>query len=533
MRIKNYSIALVSLIALVSVSCKKSFTDVRPQQSVFTTDVFSSLSTARAAVNGLYSQMQSYSYYGRDAMVIPEVLSDNATRSVRTGNRYTGMNTMTHTATDANVGRFWDQLYRVVVNANAIIANEEKLKGIVAPLELPELTQLIGEAYAVRAMVYFDLAKFFSRPINFTADGSHLCVPLVLNPVTTVAEVTYPARSTAKQVYEQIDKDLAAALERLPSTGNVIVNGAANASWQKIRFNRFTALALRARIAIYKSDWPTAVTAASEVINSGRYSLYSFAGMVQEFRTVGNTESILEVANNTNDNPGTDSYAYLCSQQGYGEVLGTRQSMNSRSTGTTLTTFRALYEAYSATDVRRQFVELGNRNSLGGEVNVPLALKYVNISTFLENTKVLRFAEMYLSRAEALARQAALTGDQAALTSSVADLNLLRARRDTSTGSRPLQVSLLTTPPLGQISVTAYLDTIMLERRREFALEGQRLFDLNRTRTNYVKISSGGNAVSRLVDYNATTSNFFNRTILPLPVGEVQANTNLVQNPGF
>jgi hypothetical protein len=533
MRIKNYSLALVSLLALVTSSCKKSFTDVRPQQSVFTTDVFSSLGTARAAVNGLYSQMQSYSYYGRDAMVIPEVLSDNATRSVRTGNRYTGMNTMTHTATDANVGRFWDQLYRVVVNANAIIANEEKLKGIVAPLELPELTQLIGEAYAVRAMVYFDLAKFFSRPINFTAGGSHLCVPLVLKPVTTVSEVTYPPRATAKQVYDQIDLDLAAALERLPASGNVIVNGAVNASWQRIRFNRFTALALRARIAIFKSDWPVAVTAATEVINSGRYTLFTYAGIMQEFSSVGNTESILEVANNTNDNPGTDSYAYLCSQQGYGEILGTRQSMNIRSTGTTLSTFRALYEAYSATDARRQFVALGNRNSLGGEVNVPLALKYVNISTFLENTKVLRFAEMYLSRAEALARQAAVSGDQAALNNSVADLNLLRARRDTANATRPLVVSVLSAPPAGQISVSAYLDTIMLERRREFALEGQRLFDLNRTRTNYVKISSGGNATSRLIDYNATTSNFYNRTILPLPVGEVQANTNLVQNPGF
>lgn len=533
MRIKNYSLALVSLLALVTSSCKKSFTDVRPQQSVFTTDVFSSLGTARAAVNGLYSQMQSYSYYGRDAMVIPEVLSDNATRSVRTGNRYTGMNTMTHTATDANVGRFWDQLYRVVINANAIIANEEKLKGIVAPLELPELTQLIGEAYAVRAMVYFDLAKFFSRPINFTAGGTHLCVPLVLKPVTTVSEVTYPPRATAKQVYDQIDLDLAAALERLPASGNVIVNGAVNASWQRIRFNRFTALALRARIAIFKSDWPVAVTAATEVINSGRYTLFTYAGIMQEFSSVGNTESILEVANNTNDNPGTDSYAYLCSQQGYGEILGTRQSMNIRSTGTTLSTFRALYEAYSATDARRQFVALGNRNSLGGEVNVPLALKYVNISTFLENTKVLRFAEMYLSRAEALARQAAVSGDQAALNNSVADLNLLRARRDTANASRPLVVSVLSAPPAGQISVSAYLDTIMLERRREFALEGQRLFDLNRTRTNYVKISSGGNAVSRLIDYNATTSSFYNRTILPLPVGEVQANTNLVQNPGF
>jgi hypothetical protein len=166
-------------------------------------------------------------------------------------------------------------------------------------------------------------------------------------------------------------------------------------------------------------------------------------------------------------------------------------------------------------------------------VNVPLALKYVNISTFLENTKVLRFAEMYLSRAEALARQAAVSGDQAALNNSVADLNLLRARRDTANATRPLVVSVLSAPPAGQISVSAYLDTIMLERRREFALEGQRLFDLNRTRTNYVKISSGGNATSRLIDYNATTSSFYNRTILPLPVGEVQANTNLVQNPGF
>jgi hypothetical protein len=319
----------------------------------------------------------------------------------------------------------------------------------------------------------------------------------------------------------------------LPASGNVIVNGAVNASWQRIRFNRFTALALRARIAIFKSDWPVAVTAATEVINSGRYTLFTYAGIMQEFSSVGNTESILEVANNTNDNPGTDSYAYLCSQQGYGEILGTRQSMNIRSTGTTLSTFRALYEAYSATDARRQFVALGNRNSLGGEVNVPLALKYVNISTFLENTKVLRFAEMYLSRAEALARQAAVSGDQAALNNSVADLNLLRARRDTANATRPLVVSVLSAPPAGQISVSAYLDTIMLERRREFALEGQRLFDLNRTRTNYVKISSGGNATSRLIDYNATTSSFYNRTILPLPVGEVQANTNLVQNPGF
>jgi hypothetical protein len=527
-------LAYLTLSALLlTMGCGKNFLDLKPQQSVFTEDVFSSLPTARAAVNGLYSLMQSYSYYGRDALVIPEVLSDNATRSVRTGNRYTGMNTMTHTATDANVSRMWNQMYQVVTSANNIIANEEKLRGIITPLQQEEFGQLIGEAYAVRALAYFDLVKFFARPLNHTADGSHLGVPLVLKPVSNVTEVVYPARNTAKEVYDQIDRDLAEALKRLPTTGNVWWNGSVNPAFAKIRLNRWGALALRARVAVFKGDWQTAVASATEVIASGRYSLLPYGSLVQDFRTPGNNESIFEVANNTNDNPGTDGIAYLCSQQGYGEVLGTRTSMNSRSTGTTLTTFRALYEAYSATDVRRNFVALGNRNSIGGETNVPLALKYTNIVTFLENIKVLRLSEVYLSRGEALARLAVQNNDNASLTAAMADINLIRKSRDTASVTRPFSVSLLTTPPAGSIRATAFLDSIIVERRKELALEGQRLFDLNRTKTNYVKINSAGNSTSRLVDYNATTNSYYYRTILPIPVSQVQNNPNMVQNPGF
>lgn len=514
-------------------SCKKDFTELKPQQSVFTEDVFSSMPTARAAVNGLYSLMQSTDYYGRNAMIIPEVLSDNATRSVRTGNRYTGMNTMTHTATDANVSRLWNQTYQVVTNANAIIANEEKMKAVATALEQTELSQMIGEAYAVRALAYFDLVKFFARPLKHTPDGSHLGVPLVLTPITKVSEVVYPKRNTATEVYTQIDKDIEEALKRLPASGDIIINGSVNNGFFKIRLNRFGALALKARVAIAKEDWPTAVTSATEVINSGKYTLFTVGNMVQNFRTQGSTESIFEVTNNTNDNSGTDSYAYLCSQLGYGEVLGTRQSMNSRSTGTTLSSFRGLWDAYSPTDVRRQFVELGNRNSIGGETNVPLALKYVNISTFMENIKVLRVAEMYLSRGEALARIAVQNNDVNALTNSLVDVNLIRKSRDTASTTRPFAASLAATPPTGSIRATAYLDSIIVERRKEFALEGHRLFDLNRTKTNYVKINSGGNSASRLIQYTATTSSYYFRTILPIPVTQVQNNPNMVQNEGF
>jgi hypothetical protein len=297
--------------------------------------------------------------------------------------------------------------------------------------------------------------------------------------------------------------------------------------------NRFSVNAIRARIAVFREDWATAITAASEVINSGRYSLYPFGSMVQDFRTQSSAESLFEVVNNSNDNPGTDSYAYLSSQQGYGELLGTITSMNSRSTGTTLSTFRSLYDAYAATDVRRNFVALGNRNALGGETNVPLCLKYVNITTYLENIKVIRLAEMYLSRGEALARQAIANNDAAQLTSSLVDINLIRKLRDTSSATRPYAASLSATPPTGTLRASAYVDSIIVERRKELALEGQRLFDLNRTRTNYVKISSAGNATSRLVNYATPTSTITMRTILPIPIAQVQNNPNMVQNPGF
>ena len=132
---------------------------------------------------------------------------------------------------------------------------------------------------------------------------------------------------------------------------------------------------------------------------------------LQDFITQNNVESIFEVANNTIDNPGTDSYAYLSSQLGYGEMLGTKQSMNNSTSATTLSTFKGLYESYSATDTRRQFVALGNRNSLGGETNVPLCTKYTNIVTYLENIKVLRLSEMYLSRGEALARLVVISAE--------------------------------------------------------------------------------------------------------------------------
>ena len=145
----------------------------------------------------------------------------------------------------------------------------------------------------------------------------------------------------------------------------------------------------------------------------------------------------------------------------------------------------------------------------------------------------MRIAEMFLSRGEALARLAVLNNDAASLTASLVDINRIRKSRDTASSTRPFTASLLATPPMGALRATAFLDSIIVERRKEFALEGQRIFDLNRTKTSYVKINSAGNAASRLIQYTATTSTYYYRTILPIPVTQVQNNPKMVQNEGF
>ncbi len=523
---------LLSTIILFLIGCSKEFTELKPQQNVFTSDVFTILPTARAAVNGLYSLMQEQGYYGREALAIPEMISDNMTRSVK-ASQEANFNTMTFSTTQSEVRLLWDQLYKVIGSANAVIANEENIKKLGTAVTQIECSQLVGEAYAVRAMAYFDLAKFFSRPLKSTSDGSHLCVPLLVESITDVEKIVFPSRNKASEVYAQIDNDITEAIKRLPSNGDVYINGVVSTTFTKIRMNHWSTLALKARVAIYKEDWATAIAASSEVISSGKFTLFNYAGMYQDFQTNGNQESILEIANNTNDNPGNNSYAYLTNQSGYGDALATKQTMNSKSTGTTLSTFKGLYDIYTATDVRRKFVELGNRNAIGGESNVPLCLKYQNISTYVENIKVFRFAEMYLSRGEAYARLALLNNDAASLTASLTDINLIRKARDTASATKLFAASVLATPPTGSISTAAFLDSIIVERRKEFSLEGQRLFDLNRTKKNYVKIRSAGSSTSVLVDYANPASTYFIRTILPIPNAAILSNKNLIQNEGY
>ena len=116
------------------------------------------------------------------------------------------------------------------------------------------------------------------------------------------------------------------------------------------------------------------------------------------------------------------------------------------------------------------------------------------------NVKVIRLAEMYLTRAEANFREATSIG-----TTPLEDINRIRER-----------VGL-------DEKVTLSLDDILMERRLELAHEGHFIHDVKRTR-------------GTIQDNNTTSLQYsFDdpQMVMPVPQREMDANPELVQNPGY
>lgn len=144
---------------------------------------------------------------------------------------------------------------------------------------------------------------------------------------------------------------------------------------------------------------------------------------------------------------------------------------------------QAHLDLYDAADARLAFFYLDN----GG---VTYSGKWTNQ---FGNVGLIRLAEMYLIRAEA------------------------NQRLSTSIGATPLQDYNAVHTRAGLPAATAVtLDDILLERRLELAHEGQKIHDIKR-----LKGTVGSFA------YNDP------KLVFPIPLREINANPNLVQNTGY
>lgn len=145
----------------------------------------------------------------------------------------------------------WRSYYHSVYIANYIIQNQKKIKEATAQ----EISQLVGEAYMMRAYCHFLLVNLYAEPYTHCTPSQTRGVPMLLEPDVNAI----PGSSSVETVYKQILSDLDKAEQHL----NV-------EEWElgkNYRFNTISAQALRARTYLYMGRWSDALEASKEVLS--------------------------------------------------------------------------------------------------------------------------------------------------------------------------------------------------------------------------------------------------------------------------
>ena len=165
-----------------------------------------------------------------------------------------------------------------------------------------------------------------------------------------------------------------------------------------------------------------------------------------------------------------------------------------------------IYDAVNDIRYSRYFLTLDE------DENLPFPVVQEKYPNSFNDVRLFRVAEMYLTRAEATVRN---EGD---FTSALSDLNALRTQRIANYTD--------------ETSTAGLLNRILLERRRELAMEGHRWFDIRRDmdRSN-IGVIRGNDCLAPATRCTLEAGNF--RFILPIPQSEILANENMVQNLGY
>lgn len=449
-------------------SCKKDFLDQPPYTSINANDALKSDVDLLTALTGTYAGMRVSQLYGRALPLLGDLQADNVFVSTRNSGRYTGHNNYSFVVTNADVLGIWENGYRVILRANNVINSNPVITSAA------DVDQYKGEAYAIRALIYFELVKTFARP--YTDNPAGPGVPVVLNFDIN----NKPARSTVEQVYTQILSDLDKAytlMNQKPTTA---------------RFSKYAARALSAKVNLFKgtsASYQLAYDQAAEVITASGTSLLTTAGFTAYWESVrpqtstAVTETLFELISDQIDNAGFDELPNFYVQDGYGDGLTTK----------------SFYDSFSATDVRKSLVIKGVRTS--AENPAYIINKYPDVAN-KGGKKILRIADAYLIAAEA-AYQLNRPAD------ALNYLQTLVAQRD----------------PAAVVNETgsALFERIITERRKELAFEGDRFPTLNRLKR---EITNRGSTSAPTITY----SNF--RRVAPIPQSELDRNA-IQQNEGW
>jgi starch-binding outer membrane protein, SusD/RagB family len=517
---KNRLLYVLLFAALAATTaCKKSFTE-RPALDQPTVDnYYNTAAQVRGATGTLYG-LAWFDFLDKSLDCIGEVRSGN---EFTWDGQYSSFRDFSTTATDPRLAEAWRSLYKVAGWANVAMDAFElkKTKGGDASFLDPG----IAEARFIRGVAYFYIARIWGD------------APIVTNPGALAESGDFKIpRYVQKDVLRFALEDFKAAEAGLPETD------------EKGRVTKYSAKGMMAKLYLYRKDYDSARVKAAEVINSGKYELFSdYAGMFNSSVNNNNIESLFALQHAITNEWGSQNslQAYrapnnlLVTGDGWSSVIPTLDILKEYESGdlrrkwsimeqgsiypnwkptrtgnTAYNTFHANGYKYDTLQPAPVGTKTSTRSNIAkyvvgpGSNGEPVLAQKTQICTYL-----LRYADVLLIYAEAVAGASGSTSDATAL----AAFNKVRNRAGLDSKS------------------TITMDDILHERRMEFAFEGDYWFDI--TRQGYAKAKQIIEAQNRGWKNDNGSETVVhpgfneNQMYLPVPIGETAQNPRLLEAP--
>jgi len=515
--------------------------DEEPLSVISTGSFFTNEAEVRAGLAGVYAQLRSTApegaIYDANEVTTDEIVVPIRGQDWNDNGQWIDLHNQTWSPTSIATSNFfngaWNSAYTGVARATLFISALQNVS-------VPNRATYIAEGRALRAFYYYILMDHFGGV-----------------PIDTTTEIDPGARSTRRELFDFIERELIAARDSgLPDTWDAanhgrVTKGAADAILASMYINAgvFTkdgaaggilAAAYNTCLGVLVSGGQdacaAAIAASDRILNSGNYQLADSFPKAFRHDNGSSPENIFVVKFIPADGVGIGvtmaalhycQYAPLTPWNGFSTLAET-------------------YGAFDATDKRRNVILMGPQRDVltGALVTVRVsgacpAYTPANALVFTDTINNItsasesqggrlykwpadpahvqqnsgndfawfRLGEIYLIKAEALNEQAA--GSAAALTL----LNQLRARAPGEAVNVPL----------------AAVDrpTILRERLFELFGESKRRQDLIR----FGGYTGRTDAASGLVGGKAARPDYY--VLMPIPQTQINANPMLTQNPGY
>ena len=472
---------------VLGLSACQGFLDTVPTDSVPASKAMATIEDATVACNGFYTKLKYYTLYGTYIPYMGDVRADNI-YAKEAGGTASSIYTWDYDSTqNTYFSTFWSNYYNIIMRTNTFLQNIDALEVSSSKESLKE--DLIGQAYAVRALCYFDLARLYGQPYTYDS-GASLGAVLIETPVSP-SEARLP-RSTVAQTYAQVFSDLDLAKKYLSKDKNYG------------HFNYWGALLLEARAYLYTGKYSEAYTAAKEVIDDSPYEMVERDEYLAHWGLEGNTESVLELMVSIQGDIDDDGGFYTM----YHNLW-----FDDNNAGATLIPtlkWRKLFDD-TPNDIRAQWIQDPNSAAKKGEYWLKkfIGNKTQGYTFRRNNPRVMRITEAYLIAAEG----ALESGKQSEANNY---LNAVRKRADNTA-----------------TDVVATLDLIQTERQKEFIGEGHRFFDVMRRGGEFVRDASDPHEFGAKSQYLNSLKVGDTQVCLPISHTERLRYPELQQNPGY